>query len=771
MTDQQQNQPPPHGEIVLTGVRVHNLKDLSLRIPKGVTTVFTGVSGSGKSSVVFDTIAVESQRQLGETFPAFVRNRLPRYEKPEAEAIAGLSPAIVVDQRPPGGGSRSTVGTMTDIASLIRLLFSRAGEPSAGMSTAYSFNDPSGACPACQGLGRTVQLDLDAFFDREKSLNTGGLRFPLFNVGGVQWTLYAKSGLFDNDKPLRAYTETEWQTLLHGSPGGGEVKIELATRTGVQNVTYEGLVDRFHRLYLNRDLSTLSQRTRDAVERFTTEGRCPACHGARLNGAALATKLDGLTIADHLAMEISDLVPVLDRVDHPLGTPLARAAAQALRRIEDIGLGYLHLGRETGSLSGGEGQRLKIVRSLGSSLTGMTYIFDEPSTGLHPRDVHRVNRLLAQLRDQGNTLLVVEHDRDVIATADHVVDMGPGAGSHGGEVVFAGTVEGLRRSGTLTGRHLDRTVPVKTRVRTPTGHLPIRNASLHNLRDVSVDIPTGVLTAVTGVAGSGKSTLISQVFVAQHPDVVYVDQGDIGVNSRSTPATWTGIMDPLRKLFADATGAAPALFSFNSAGACPVCGGRGRITADMAFADPVTTVCEACAGHRYNDKALAHRLRGRNVVDVLAMTCEDATAFFTRPGEEKIAAPLAALVEVGLGHLTLGRPLSTLSGGERQRLKIAGQLGSTSGVYVLDEPTTGLHMADVQVLQRLLDRLVDAGNTVIVVEHHLDIVKRADWIIDLGPEGGRHGGRILFTGTPAALLRDDTSFTAQALRQDVRPGP
>ncbi|MDT0449217.1 excinuclease ABC subunit UvrA [Streptomyces hesseae] len=752
--------------IVITRAREHNLKDVCLTIPKGVITVFTGVSGSGKSSVVFDTVAVESQRQLNETFPTFVRNRLPKYEKPEADGIRHLSPAIVVDQRPLGGGSRSTVGTVTDIASLIRLLFSRAGEPSAGMSTAYSFNDPSGACPACQGLGRTVQLDLECFFDRSKSLNDGALLFPLFNVGGVQWTLFTRSGLFDNDKPLRSYTKREWRTLLHGG-ADGEVKIELATRMGTQNVTYEGIVDRFNRLYLNRDLSTLSKRTRDAVERFTTDAPCPACHGARLNQAALATRINGLGIADHMAMEVTDLIGVLEKIDHPLGTPIAQAAVEGLRRIDDIGLGYLHLGRETGSLSGGEGQRLKIVRNLGSSLTGMTYIFDEPSTGLHPRDVHRVGRLLTQLRDQGNTLLIVEHDRDVIALADHVVDMGPGAGVHGGRVVFEGSVAGLRGSGTLTGRHLGRTLPLKTEVRTPTGHVAVTGASLHNLRDVSVDVPTGVLTAVTGVAGSGKSTLMSEVFTAQHPEAVFVDQGAIGANSRSTPATWLGIMDTVRKLFADANGVPAGLFSFNSTGACPACGGKGSLTADMAFADPVTTVCETCAGSRYSAEALSYRLRGRTVTDVLALTAEEACAFFTGRGERGVRSALGTLVEVGLGYLTLGQPLSTLSGGERQRLKLAGHLGGRGGLYVLDEPTTGLHMADVEILQRLLDRLVDDGNTVIVIEHNLDIVKQADWVIDMGPEGGRHGGQVLFTGTPARLLKHRTSHTARALRQGL----
>ncbi|GAA0443236.1 excinuclease ABC subunit UvrA [Streptomyces sp. NPDC046215] len=752
-----------HGEIVITGARVHNLQDVSLRVPKGVITVFTGVSGSGKSSIVFDTIAVESQRQLNETFPFFVRNRLPKYEKPEADLIEDLSPAIVVDQKPLGGGSRSTVGTITDIASLIRLLFSRAGSPSAGMSTAYSFNDPTGACPTCQGLGYTIQPDLERFFDQEQSLDSGALRFPLFNVGGVQWSLFTRSGTLNTGKQLKKYTKAEWHILLHGrgpkTPAGGAAK----------SVDDEGILDRFHRLYLNRDLSTLSQRTREAVEEFTTEGECPTCHGARLNAAALKTKINGHSIADHMAMEVTDLIDVLGKVDHPLGTPLAQAAVHALERIEQIGLGYLHLGRETGTLSGGEAQRLKIVRNLGSSLTGMTYIFDEPSTGLHPRDVHRVNDLLTQLRDQGNTLLIVEHDRDVITRADHIIDMGPGAGTHGGQVIFEGTAAQLRRAKTPTGRHLDAAVPLKTDVRTSTGKLKITKAHLHNLKNVSVEIPTRVLTAVTGVAGSGKSTLISNVLRAQHPEAVFIDQQGIGSSSRSTPVTWVGVMDAIRIVFAQAGGAKPGLFSFNSTGACPACGGKGTITADMAFADPVTTTCETCQGTRYNDQALAHTLHGRTIVDVLAMTAQQAVDFFTAPAEKKIRSPLETLIEVGLGYLTLGQPVSTLSGGELQRLKLAGQLGRTSTIYVLDEPTTGLHMADIEILQRLLDRLVDDGNTVIVIEHNLDLIKRADWIIDMGPEGGRHGGQLVFTGTPNQLLHHPTSHTAQALRNDLAP--
>ncbi|MEU9111678.1 excinuclease ABC subunit UvrA [Streptomyces sp. NPDC048483] len=738
-------------EILIEGAREHNLHNVSLRIPKHKITVFTGVSGSGKSSLVFSTLAVEAQRQLNETFTTFVRNRLPRYEKPDADRIDHLSTAVVVDQKPIGANARSTVGTATDLASIIRLLFSRTGEPSAGMATAYSFNTPEGACPTCAGLGRTVQPDLDTFFDTAKSLNQGALRFPLFNIGGVQWNLFTRTGRFDLDKPLKRYGQQEWRRLLHGESGS------LAACD-------EGLIPRFERLYLGRDISTLSPRTRKAVEDFTVQGTCPSCHGARLNEAALGTRVNGHRISDWMAMEITELIDVLGRVDHPLGTPLAEQAALGLRRLDDIGLGYLNLGRETSTLSGGEAQRLKTVRFLGSSLTGMTYIFDEPSTGLHPRDVGRMNALLRELRDRGNTVLVVEHDRDVIAAADHVIDMGPGAGTHGGRAVYQGTAAGLRKADTLTGRCLRRTPALKEQVRTPTGWLTVKDAALHNLKDITVEIPTGVLTAFTGVAGSGKSTLVTEVFTAQHPEAIMVGQGSIGASSRSTPLSHLGVMDTLRKAFAKANGVDTGYFSFNSRGACPVCHGKGEITTDMAFMDPVTTTCETCAGTRYAPDVLAHTLGGKNIVDVLGLTAEEAAGFFT---DRTLTRKIGLLNEVGLGYLTLGQPLSTLSGGERQRLKLAGALHKTGGIYVLDEPTTGLHMSDIQTLLALLDRMVDAGNTVLVVEHDLDVIEQADWIIDLGPDGGRGGGRIVFEGTPTDLLTAEGSFTAEHLRRDL----
>ncbi|MEU5002368.1 excinuclease ABC subunit UvrA [Streptomyces sp. NPDC021622] len=754
-----------HQYITIRGARENNLKEVSLRIPKGRLTVFTGVSGSGKSSVVFDTIAVESQRQLNETFTWFIRNRLPKYERPHAETIEDLSPAIVVDQKPIGGHSRSTVGTMTDIYSVMRVLFSRHGTPSAGPATAYSFNDPSGMCPECHGLGRTVRPDYDRILDPAKSIADGAILFPPFAVGTWQGQTYTNTPDLDTHKPVGQFTAAERQFLMRGDRNGGKVNVN--NTGGTRDIDYEGLADRFERLYLNRDLSALSQKTRDLVQRFLVEGECDACHGARLNAAALATRIDGRNIAECSRMEVTDLIAALERIDDPVAGPIAGAAVAALERIEAIGLGYLSLGRETSTLSGGEGQRLKMVRHLGSSLTGMTYIFDEPSVGLHPRDVGRLNDLLLRLRDKGNTVLVVEHDPDVIAVADHVVDMGPDAGAGGGLVVFEGTPDELRHADTLTGRFLRRSTGVKESPREAVGGRWVKGADLHNLKDVSVRVPTGVLTAVTGVAGSGKSTLVSRAFVDEHPDAVVVDQSGIGISGRSTPATYLGIMDSLRKLFARKTGQDAGLFSFNSAGACESCQGRGIIYSDLAFMDPVTTTCEACEGRRFKEEVLRLTVDGRSIVDVLEMTAERALDFLAAVDDKAVRRRLRALRDVGLTYLTLGQPLSTLSGGERQRIKLATQLHRTGTTYVLDEPTTGLHMADVGGLLALLDRLVDAGNTVLVVEHNLEVVKHADWVIDLGPDGGKHGGRVVFEGTPQQLIGTEGSFTAAHLRRDL----
>ncbi|MEW2527928.1 excinuclease ABC subunit UvrA [Streptomyces sp. NPDC047071] len=754
-----------HGHITLTGARENNLKEVSLRIPKGRLTVFTGVSGSGKSSVVFDTVAVESQRQLNETFTWFVRNRLPKYERPQADAIEDLAPAIVVDQKPIGGHSRSTVGTMTDIYSVMRVLFSRHGTPSAGPATAYSFNDPSGMCPECSGLGRTVRPDYDRILDPARSLADGAVLFPPFAAGTWQGQTYTNSPDLDPHKPLGDFTAEERHFLLRGRPDSGKVSVD--NTGGARAIDFEGLADRFERLYLHRDLSALSQKTRDLVQGFLVEDRCPACAGARLNPAALASRINGLNIADCARMEVTDLIAELGRVRGPVAGPVARAAVAALERVEAIGLGYLSLDRETSTLSGGEGQRLKMVRHLGSSLTGMTYIFDEPSVGLHPRDVGRLGDLLLRLRDKGNTVLVVEHDPDVIAIADHVVDMGPGAGTHGGRVVFEGTPEELRAADTLTGRALRRPAGVREHPREPVGGAWIKGADLHNLKDVSVRVPLGVLTVVTGVAGSGKSTLVAGAFTAQHPDAVVVDQSAIGISGRSTPATYLGVMDRVRALFARHTGTEPGLFSFNSSGACERCQGRGISYSDLAFMDPVTTTCEECAGRRFKQEVLRLTVGGRSIADVLDMTAEQALAFLADFPDPAVRRRLGALRDVGLTYLTLGQPLSTLSGGERQRLKLATRLHRTGTTYVLDEPTTGLHMADVGGLLALLDRLVDAGNTVLVVEHNLDVVQHADWIIDLGPDGGKHGGRVVFEGTPRELLAAEGSFTAEHLRRAV----
>ncbi|WP_433678638.1 ATP-binding cassette domain-containing protein [Nocardia sp. CA-119907] len=750
--------------IQIIGARANNLRNVSLAIPKGKIVVFTGVSGSGKSSVVFGTVAVESQRQLNETFTWFIRNRLPKYERPEADVIDNLAPAVVVDQKPIGGNSRSTVGTMTDIQSVIRVLFSRYSEPSAGAATYYSFNDPLGMCPECGGLGHVVRPNLDKLLDTDKSLNAGAITFAPFAVGTFQWQLYAESGLFDPDMPLRDFSAEQWQLFLHGNG----FRVPRLNRTGsMGSNAYEGLLERFDRLYVKRDLGALSEKNRAAATAVVSEEICPECGGARLNSAALASRINGLGIAEYGRLEVSDLIEVLGALAPTPAAPIAAAAIARLRRIEEVGLGYLSLDRETSTLSGGEAQRLKVVRHLGSSLTGMTYIFDEPSVGMHPRDVGRLNQLLIQLRDKGNTVLVVEHSPDVIAVADHIVDMGPGAGGHGGQVVFEGTVEKLRTSGTLTGERLRLVQPIKRVNRTPTGWLTVTDADSYNLKNLTARFPTGVLTAVTGVAGSGKSTLVSGAFVTAYPQSIAIDQSAIAASRRSSPATYIGIMDPMRQLFAKEYGVKPGLFSFNSAGACGECGGAGIIFTDLAYMDPITTVCQSCHGRRYRHEVLGYTIRGASIADILDMTAEQALDFWNGDAGSRIRPPLRALNEVGLGYLTLGRSLSSLSGGERQRIKLADHLHRRGGIYVLDEPTTGLHMADVDTLLALLDRLVDAGNTVIVIEHDLEVVKRADWVIDLGPDGGKHGGEIVFTGTPTALLDEHRSITADYLRRSV----
>ncbi|WP_157249500.1 ATP-binding cassette domain-containing protein [Nonomuraea typhae] len=732
--------------ITIVGAREHNLKDVSLEIPKNQITVFTGVSGSGKSSIVFDTIAVEAQRQLYGTFSWFIRNQLPKYERPHADSISGLTTPVIVDQKPVSGNARSTVGTMTDIMPMIRGLFSReSGLP----VNLFSFNDPKGMCPECDGIGRSVQPILELMVDRDKSLNEGAILLPGYKVGGAAWQVYGKHERLDPDKPVKDYSPKEEHEFLHGT---GKVSVG-----GMFNMTYEGLLDNFVRTKLKRETS---EKTREQIRPFITEGVCTLCRGARLSPEALAPRVNGKNIAEYAAMQITDLIEHLGG----LGNPLADGARVALERVAGIGLGYLSLDRATATLSGGEGQRLKLVKHLGSTLIGVTYIFDEPSTGLHPRDVGRLNTLLAALRDQGNTVLVVEHDPDVIAVADHVVDVGPGAGAHGGTIVFQGTVEELRAADTRTGAGLRATGTLKERVRTPDGKLPIEGASLHNLKNVSVSIPTGVLTAVTGVAGSGKSSLIADVFMTTYPESIFVDQSAIGASTRSTPATYIGVMDTVRSLFAKANGVPPGLFSFNSDGACEECQGRGVIITEVAYMDPVTTHCDTCDGRRFKEAVLAHRLRGKSIADVLEMPAEEAVDFFT---EKAVRPKLQGLIDVGLEYLSLGQSLSSLSGGERQRIKLATQLQRTGGVYVLDEPTTGLHMSDVGTLLALMNRLVDQGNTVVVIEHNLDVIMHADWIVDLGPDGGKDGGEIVFEGTPADLLAFPGSLTGEALRRTV----
>ncbi|GAA4224868.1 excinuclease ABC A subunit [Streptosporangium album] len=747
--------------IEITGARENNLKNISLKIPKRQITVFTGVSGSGKSSIVFDTIAAESQRQLNETFSTFVRNRLPKYGQPDADHIGNLSTAVIIGQQRIGGNSRSTVGTITDISSLLRLLYSRVGTPPAGYSNAFSFNDPAGMCPECEGVGRTMALDLARALDRSRSLDEGAILLPGFGVGTWYWKTYAQSGLFDNDRPLEDYTQAEWDMFLRGSGS----KVFFETRGGTVPQKYEGLIDKFDRLYINRDLAESSKR--DTVLAFVSSRPCPLCGGTRLNQAALACRIDGRNIAELSAMEVRHLIDVIAAIDAPVAATMVPALLSRLRHLVTIGLGYLSLDRPTLTLSGGESQRIKMVKHLGSSLTDMTYILDEPTIGLHPRDVTNMNALLRELRDKGNTVLVVEHDRDVIDIADHVVDVGPRAGTHGGEIVYEGGVEGLYRADTLTGRHMRHNRPLKTEFRRPAGELTVTGATVHNLKDVTVSFPAGVLTVVTGVAGSGKSSLVNEAFLAAHPEAVVIDQSAVGTSIRSTPATYTGLMDEIRKLFAAANGVSPALFSFNSKGACPECQGLGVIHTDLAFMDGVTSVCEVCRGRRFREEVLRHTLRGRSVSDVLEMTMGEAAGFFTEP---KPRGVLRAVNEVGLGYLKLGQPLSSLSGGECQRIKLAGELHKKGSVYVMDEPTTGLHMSDVEHLLTITDNLVNAGNTVIVIEHNLDVIKSADWIVDLGPDGGDRGGTVVFEGTPRQLLELTGSFTAEHLRRDLDLG-
>jgi excinuclease UvrABC ATPase subunit len=771
-----------HDLIRVHGARVNNLKDVHLEIPKRRLTVFTGVSGSGKSSLVFGTIAAESQRLINETYSAFVQGFMPTLARPEVDVLDGLTTAIIVDQERMGSDPRSTVGTATDAYAMLRILFSRLGKPHIGSPQAFSFNVASisgagavtmerggrttkerrsfsilgGMCPRCEGRGSINDIDLTQLYDETLSLNEGALRVPGYSMEGWFGRIFTGCGYFDTDKPIRRYTKRELNDLLYKEPT--RIKVE-----GI-NLTYEGLVPKIQKSMLSKDVDSLQPHIRAFVQRAVTFSTCPECDGTRLSREARSSKIDGTSIADASAMQISDLTEWVTGLREPSVAPLLESLQHTLASFVDIGLGYLSLDRPSGTLSGGEAQRTKMIRHLGSSLTDVTYVFDEPTIGMHPHDIVRMNALLLQLRDKGNTVLVVEHKPEAIAIADHVVDLGPGAGSNGGRVVFEGTVEGLRRSDTLTGRHLDDRAALKEKVRTPSGVLEVRGADTHNLRDVDVDIPLGQLVVITGVAGSGKSSLIHGS-VAGRDGVVSVDQGAIRGSRRSNPATYTGLLDPIRKAFAKENGVKPALFSANSEGACPNCNGAGVIYTDLAMMAGVAVQCEVCDGKRFEASVLQYRLADQDISQVLAMPVAEAERFFG-PGQAGIPAAhkiLERLADVGLGYLTLGQPLTTLSGGERQRIKLATHLGDKGAVLVLDEPTSGLHLADVEQLLGLVDRLVDSGKSVVVIEHHQAVMAHADWIIDLGPGAGHDGGRVVFEGTPADLVAARSTLTGEHL--------
>ncbi|WP_414504096.1 ATP-binding cassette domain-containing protein [Streptomyces sp. NEAU-L66] len=741
-----------HDMIQVRGARENNLADISLDIPKRRLTVFTGVSGSGKSSLVFGTIAAESQRLINETYTAFIQSFMPSQGRPDVDALRNLSAAIVVDQERMGANSRSTVGTATDAHTMLRIIFSRLGTPHAGTSTAFSFNSAEGMCQECEGLGRVSAIDTGELLDTELSLNEGAITAPGFTVGSWYWQTLAHSGFFDPDVKLKDYTPAQWDDLLH--------KPATKIKVGTSHITYEGLLVRVQRTYLAKDRAAMQPHIRAFVDRAVTFTACGACGGARLNPAALGSRIAGRNIAECSALQISDLVTFVRGIDDPAVAPLVATLCHTLDSLVEIGLGYLSLDRESATLSGGEAQRVKMVRHLGSSLTDVTYVFDEPTTGLHPHDIQRMNDLLRRLRDKGNTVLVVEHKPETIEIADHVVDLGPGAGTAGGEVCFTGGVAALRASGTLTGRHLDHRATLREQVRRPLGEISISGANAHNLKDVSVGIPLGVLTVVTGVAGSGKSSLIHGSLPGRD-GVIIADQSPIRGSRRSNPATYTGLLGPVRTAFAKANGVKAALFSANSEGACPTCKGIGLVYTDLAMMAGVASVCEECEGKRFTPKVLTYTLRGKNISEVLAMSVAEAREFFPT-GQARTV--LDRLAEVGLGYIGLGQPLTTLSGGERQRLKLALHMAERGAVYVLDEPTTGLHLADVDQLLGLLDRLVDDGNTVIVIEHHQAVMAHADWIVDLGPGAGQDGGRVVFTGTPADLVATGDSLTARHLR-------
>ncbi|WP_434303364.1 ATP-binding cassette domain-containing protein [Clostridium botulinum] len=745
--------------INVVGVREKNLKNIDIEIPKKKITVFTGVSGSGKSSLVFDTIAAESQRQLNETYSSFIRHRLPHYGQPDIDSIKNLSVAIIINQKRIGGNSRSTVGTITDIAPLLRLLFSRIGKPFVGYSDVFSFNNPTGMCMNCDGLGKVDSINVDKLLDNNRSLNEGAILFPTFKPGGWRLKRYIHSGLFDNDKKIKDYDEKELDLLLNKT----DIKIETDDPDWPKTSLYEGLIPRIERSFLKKEGGE-REKYKKEINKIVTKEICPVCKGARLNEKILSCKINGKNIADCTKMQINDLIIFMKEIKEQSVETVLRALISRLEHLEYIGLGYLSLDRETSSLSGGESQRIKMVKQLGSSLTGLTYIFDEPSIGLHPHDIGRINKLLKMLRDKGNTVLIVEHDPDIIKIADYIIDMGPKAGTKGGNIVYKGTPEGLLQSNTLTGKALQYKPQIKLHTRKAKEWLSIKNANLHNLKNINVDIPKGVMTVVTGVAGSGKSTLINGLLPKIYPETIFIDQGAIHASIRSNIATYTGIFDFIRNLFAKENNVKSSLFSFNSEGACPECKGLGVTYTDLAFMDTVISTCEVCEGNRFTDKVLDFKFRGKNISQVLKMTVAEAIDFFK---EDEIYLVLKRLADVGIDYITLGQPLNTLSGGELQRLKLAAQLDSKGNIYVLDEPTTGLHISDITKLVAIMNRLVNQGSTLIVIEHNLDVMTQADWIIDLGPGAGENGGRIMFEGEPKDIINNQNSITGKYLKRYI----
>lgn len=748
---------PYQDNIIIKGLTHNNLKNISLDIPKRKIVVFTGVSGSGKSSIVFDTIAAECSRQMNETYPAFIRGRLPKYEKPKCDLIQNLSASVIVDQSRLGGNARSTVGTITDLYAMLRVLFSRIGEPYVGTASCFSFNDPAGMCPECAGLGNVTEINLDAILKDDQSLRTGMIDLTMYQEGHWYWKQYAQSGLFDMDKKWKNYSKEERNLLLYGAYEKGSEQV---------NKKMEGIYNHLNRILLNKDRSDSSETLQNRIASLIKQKECPVCRGDRLNQEARDCFINGFNISELCKLEFRKLRDILQEITEERGQTIVQSLVTAINRMIDIGLPYLSMNRESGSLSGGEAQRLKLVRYMGSSLTDMIYIFDEPSTGMHPRDVHRMTNLLKDLRDKGNTVLVVEHDKDVIKIADEVIEVGPCAGISGGRILFQGSYENLLLSDTKTGIAMNNRLPVKRKPRKPIEFLTVRDANLHNLKNITVDIPLQVLTVVTGVAGSGKSTLIRDVFAKQYEkQVVLVDQSPITATGRSTPVTYLGFFDEIRKLFATANGVEASLFSFNSKGACPKCAGKGIVITELVFMDPVVTDCEACEGKRYSEEALSYQYLGKNIVEILELPVEAALVFFQ--DNHKISKTLKAMMEVGLSYLSLGQSLSTLSGGERQRVKLAKNLYKKGNIYVLDEPTTGLHASDVETIMKLLDHFVKRGNTVVVIEHNLDVMKQADYLIDIGPDGGTAGGEVVFTGTPQEMVSGANTITANYLKKSL----